>query len=46
MVVVEGSTLGDGCLMQMDQVSGETKDHVAKGPQSLVAAKLSDFHPC
>lgn len=46
MVVEEGSTLGDGCLMQRDQVNGETKDRVAKGPQSPVAARLSDFLPC
>ena len=46
MVVGEGSTLGGGCLTQKDRVNGETKDHVAKRPQSLVEGKLSEFLPC
>lgn len=46
MAVEEGSTLGDGCLRQRDRGNGETKDRVAKGPQSLVAGKLSDSLPC
>ena len=46
MVVVEGSTLGDGYLMRKDQANGETRDHDAKRPQFLVAAKLLQFHPC
>ena len=46
MVVVEGNTLGDGYLMRKDQANGETRDRVAKCPQSLVAAKLSRFLPC
>ena len=46
MVVEEGNTLGDGYLMRKDQANGETRDHVAKCRQSLVAAKLSQFLPC
>ena len=46
MVVVEGNTLGDGYLMRKDQANGVTRDHVAKCPQCLVAAKLSRFLPC
>ena len=46
MVVVEGSRSGDGYLMRKDQANGETRDHVAKCPQCLVAAKLSQFLPC
>ena len=35
--------LGDGCRRQKDLVNEGTKDHGAKGPQSLDVAK---FLPC
>ncbi len=41
----EGSTLGDGCLTQRDQVNGETIDRAAQAQQSLVAAKVPEFLP-
>ena len=46
MVVVEDNTLEDGYLMQKDRANGETRDHVAKCPQFLVAAKPSQFLLC
>lgn len=46
MVVVEGNTLEDDYLMRKDQANEETRDHVAKCPHFLVAAKLSQFLPC
>ena len=45
-MVVEGNTSGDGYLMRKGQGNGETRDRVAKGRQSLVAAKLSRFLLC
>lgn len=42
----EGSRLGDGCLMQRDQVNGVTKDHAVQTPRSLAAGKVLEFLPC